>query len=138
MLHSGAGGRRAVTQKGGTPATMSHRRIERVSELVKQQIGEILQELNLVDCGFVTVTSASVSQDLRDGRVYVSVIGTAEQQQRALAALDEAHSHIQHELSRRVVLKYTPRLRFFLDETESRAQRIERLLDELRMDPPHD
>ncbi len=114
---------------------MSNRRVERVSELAKQQIGEIVQQLNLPDCGFITVTSASITPDLREGRVYISVIGTPEQQQRAIAQLDQAHSHIQHELSRRIVLKYTPRLKFLLDETEARAQRIEHLLDELHIEP---
>ena len=64
---------------------MSHHRMVRVSELVKQQIGEVLQELNLTDCGFVTVTSASIAPDLKDGRIFVSVIGNAEQKKRAFA-----------------------------------------------------
>ena len=110
---------------------MSNRRIERVSELVKQQLGEVIQQLNFNDCGFITVTAAEVSPDLKDARVYISVIGKPEQQQHALAALTAEHGRIQHELSRRVILKYTPRLRFLLDETESRAQHIEHLLDEL-------
>jgi len=110
---------------------MNNRRIQRVSELVKQQISEVIQELSLADCGFITVTSAEVSPDLKDGRVYISVIGSAEQRARALTALEGAHGQIQHELARRIVLKYTPRLKFALDETESRAQQIERLLDEL-------
>ncbi|MGA2222036.1 MAG: 30S ribosome-binding factor RbfA [Verrucomicrobiia bacterium] len=110
---------------------MSNRRIQRVSELVKQEISVLIQELNLTNCGFVTVTSTEVSPDLKDGRVYVSVIGSAEQKQRALGELDRAHGRIQRELSRRVILKYTPRLKFVLDETESHAQRIEHLLDEL-------
>lgn len=117
---------------------MSNRRVERVSELVKQQIGEIVQQLNLADCGFVTVTSAAISPDLKDGRIYVSVIGSAQQQKRALAALEEAHGHIQHELSRRIILKYTPRLKFLLDETEANAQRIEHLIDELHIEPSHE
>ncbi|MCX7887416.1 MAG: 30S ribosome-binding factor RbfA [Verrucomicrobiae bacterium] len=117
---------------------MSQRRIQRVSELVKQQVSEIVQRLNLTGCGFVTVTSAAVSQDLRDGRIYVSVIGTAEEREAALAALEEAQPYIQQELSRRVVLKYTPRLRFVLDETEERAQHIEQLLDQLRIEPSDD
>ncbi len=112
-------------------AVMSTHRIERVSELVKQQISEILPELNLTGCGFLTVTAAVVSPDLKDGRVYVSVIGTAEQKRRAIETLEEEHGRIQHELAHRIVLKYTPRLRFVLDETESQAQRIESLLDEL-------
>jgi ribosome-binding factor A len=110
---------------------MSNRRITRVSELVKQQISIVLQELTLTNCGLVTVTSATVSPDLKDGRVYVSVIGTPEQRQRALGELERAHGWIQHELARRVTLKYTPRLKFLLDETESHAQHIEHLLDEL-------
>src|ERR1041385_452157 len=110
---------------------MSNRRIQRVSELVKQQISEVIQRLNFTGCGFVTVTSAEVSPDLHDGRVYVSVIGSPEQKQRALATLEAEHARIQQELSHRVVLKYTPRLKFVLDETESEARRIESLLDEL-------
>jgi ribosome-binding factor A len=110
---------------------MNNRRIQRVSELAKQEVSVVIQELNLTNCGLITVTSAEISADLKDGRVYISVIGTGEQQQRALGELDRLHSRIQHELSRRVTLKYTPRLKFVLDETESHAQRIEHLLDEL-------
>ena len=114
---------------------MSHHRIERVSELVKQQIGEVLQQqLNITECGLVTVTSANVSPDLKDGRVYVSVIGSAEQKRRAIETLEHRHGFIQHELASRIILKYTPRLKFILDETEAKAQRIETLLAELN--PP--
>lgn len=110
---------------------MSSRRTQRVSELVKQVVSEIVQQLALTDCGFVTVTAAEISADLKEGRIYYSVIGSVEQQARAAEALAEQQSYIQHELSRRIVLKYTPRLRFLLDETESHAARIEHLLDEL-------
>ncbi len=113
---------------------MSHHRIVRVSELVKQQIGEVLQELNLTDCGFITVTSASIAPDLKDGRIYVSVIGNDEQKKRAISMLELRHGHIQHELAKRIVLKYTPRLKFLLDETEAHAQRIETLIATLN--PP--
>jgi ribosome-binding factor A len=116
---------------------MANRRTERVSELVKRQLGEIIQELNLAGCGLITVTGAVISPDLQEGRVYVSVIGKPEQQQRALGALAAEHGRIQHELSQRVILKYTPKLKFFLDETEARAQRIEHLIDELNI-PPRD
>ncbi len=110
---------------------MSTHRIERVSELVKQQVSEIIQELTLTDCGFITVTAAKVSPDLKDGRIYISVIGSAEKQRRALDTLASLHGHIQRELGSRIILKYTPHLAFVLDETEARAERIEHLLDEL-------
>ncbi|NQU11172.1 30S ribosome-binding factor RbfA [bacterium] len=110
---------------------MSQHRLQRVSRLVKQQVGEILQSLTLADCGFVTVTDVQVAADLREGRVFVSVIGSADQQQRALARLQHQHGLIQRELAHRIVLKYTPRLTFLLDDTETRAAQIEHLLDEL-------
>ena len=118
--------------------TMNSHRIERVSELVKRTVSEIVLELNLTDCGFVTITAAEISPDLKDGRIFLSVIGSAEQKQRALEVLERQHGHIQHELAHRIVLKYTPRLKFVLDETEDRASHIEHLLDELGDEPAHD
>jgi ribosome-binding factor A len=116
--------------------TMSTHRMERVSELVKRAVSEVVQELNLTGCGFVTITAAEVSPDLKDGRIFMSVIGSAEQKQHALHTLERQHGHIQYEMARRIVLKYTPRLKFVLDETESRASHIEHLLDELKVEPP--
>jgi ribosome-binding factor A len=118
--------------------TMSSHRIERVSELVKRAVSEIVQELNLTNCGFITITAAEISPDLKDGRIYLSVIGSTEQKQRALDVLDRQHGHIQRELAHRIVLKYTPRLKFILDETETRAIHIEHLLNELEGDPPNE
>jgi ribosome-binding factor A len=117
---------------------MSNRRLQRVSQLVKEQVGEIIQDLALADCGFVTVTGAEVSSDLKDGKVFVSVIGTPAQQTRALAELERHHGQIQRDLAARVVLKYTPRLVFRLDTTEARASRLEHLLDELGPAPEED
>ncbi len=118
--------------------TMSSHRIERVSELVKREVSEVVQGLNLTDCGFITITAAEVSPDLKDGRIYLSVIGSAEQKQRAVDVLERQHGHIQHELAHRIVLKYTPRLKFVLDETEARASHIEHLLDELEGETPNE
>jgi len=118
--------------------TMSSHRIKRVSELVKREVSEIIQELNLTGCGFLTITAAEISPDLKEGRIYLSVIGSAEQKQRALAALGRQHGQIQHELGHRIVLKYTPRLKFVLDETEARATHIEQLLNELEGKHPDD
>jgi ribosome-binding factor A len=116
--------------------TMSNHRIERVSELVKREVSEIVQELNLTGCGFLTITAAEISPDLKEGRIYLSVIGSADQKRRALEALDRQHGHIQNELGHRIVLKYTPRLKFILDETEARATHIEQLLNELEGEDP--
>ena len=117
---------------------MTTHRLERVSELVKQQVSEIIQEFTLTDCGFITVTGAEVSPDLKEGRIFISVIGPEEQRRRALHTLTAQHGHIQHELAHRIILKYTPHLAFVLDDTEARAERIDHLLDELGEPSSHE
>lgn len=116
---------------------MSNWRIQRVSELVKQQVSEIVQQLNLAGCGFITITDAKVAPDLKEARIYFSVIGTDQQKAHAPVALQDRHGHIQRELGQRIVLKYTPRLKFILDETEAQAAHIEQLLNEIEPQP-HD
>lgn len=116
---------------------MGNHRIQRVSELIKQQVSEIVQGLNLNDCGFITVIAAEISPDIKEGRIYISVIGSTEQRDRALTALRHRHALVQRELAHRVVLRYTPHLQFFLDETEVHAQRIEHLLDEISHEDAH-
>jgi ribosome-binding factor A len=117
---------------------MSSHRIQRVSELVKREVSRIVLELNLTNCGFVTITAAEISPDLKEGRIFMSVIGSAQQKQHALDTMERLHGHIQRELAQNIILKYTPKLKFFLDETEDRASHIEHLLDELRGEEPND
>jgi ribosome-binding factor A len=112
--------------------------MQRVSSLVKREVGAIVQELNLENCGFITVTDADISPDLREGHIYISVIGSPDQQRRAVEKLTSQHAVVQRELAHRVVLKYTPHLRFTLDQTEAHAREIEHLLDELNTDKPGD
>jgi ribosome-binding factor A len=110
--------------------------MQRVSSLVKREVGAIIQDLGLERCGFITVTDADISPDLREGRIYISVIGSADQQKRAVELLTAQHGIIQRELSHRVVLKYTPHLHFLLDQTEAHAREIEHLLDEIKTEEP--
>ena len=116
--------------------TMSNHRIERVSELVKREVSEIVLELNLTDCGFVTITAAEISPDLKEGRIFVSVIGSAEQKQRALARCSNASTATSSTNWRTASFSSTRRAcKFVLDETEDRASHIEHLLDELEGGP---
>jgi ribosome-binding factor A len=108
------------------------RRIERVNELVRREISEIIRrDFGVGEFGVVTVTGVEISSDLKNGKIYVSVVGSPEQQSHALESLGHRHGMIQSEMSRHVILKYTPRLDFVLDQSGERADRINRLLDEL-------
>ena len=111
---------------------MSSYRMRRVSELVKQGISEILcRDIVSGDIGLITVTSCEVASDLKTARVYISVLGGKEKQSAALALLERQHGRIQHALGRTVVLKYTPHLHFYLDESLERGDRILKILDQI-------
>jgi ribosome-binding factor A len=110
------------------------RRLQRVNQLVKREVSEIVRrDFGVAEFGVVTVTAAEISPDLKNGKVFVSVVGTPQQQTHALRALSARRGAIQHEMSRAVILKYTPHLEFLLDETGARADRINRILEELHL-----
>lgn len=111
---------------------MSSRRIDRVNELLKHEIGEIIRrEFNIADTGLISVNSIETSADLRTAKVFISVLGKPDQQSRALRHVREKRQLIQGEIGRNVVLKYTPTLTFLLDDTIEKGNRVLKILDEL-------
>ena len=82
--------------------------------------------------GFVSITAVRMSPDLRQARVRVSVLGTAEEQKKSLAGLASATGLIRHELGRRLQnLKFSPELRFELDPSIEYSVHIAELLKEV-------
>lgn len=109
----------------------SHRN-ERVRELLKRAIGEAIRtEIPIGHAGLITVNDVEVGGDLRNARVFISVLGNAEQQRAGLALLQENRLRIQDLVAHAVILKYTPRLRFVVDGSVERGNRVLRLIEEL-------
>ncbi len=114
---------------------MSTRRTLRVGELVKREIADILcREIKNPRIGFVTVSSVDVTKDLRTAFVKVSVLGNDEHRHEALASLNAAAGFIQKELSRRIRLRYLPKLQFRLDTSIDHSLHIAELLAEIDKD----
>lgn len=112
-------------------------RLERVRELLKRELGEIIRrELPMEEAGLVTVNEVGVAADLKSATVFVGVIGTAEQRKRAGALLEKESKRIQSLIGRAVVLKYTPHLKFVIDESIERGNRVLEILDELEKERP--
>jgi len=106
-------------------------RIRRVNEAVREVVSARLAEgLRDPRIGFVTVTSVDTSPDLRQARVYVSVLGDPEQRDETMAGLESAHGLLQQSVARELRLKHTPTLQFVFDESIERGMRISELLDE--------
>jgi ribosome-binding factor A len=109
---------------------MASDRMRRVDEAVRQVLTDaVAQDLQDPRIGFVTMTSVKTTSDLRQARVYVSVLGDEEQRAATLAGLRSAHGALQRRLARELRMKRTPTLEFLYDDTTDRAMRVEELLD---------
>lgn len=107
-------------------------RTERIDELLRQEIGQAIErELADPEIGFATVTQVETSPDLSYARVWVSVIGTAEQRRATLAALRRAKTYLRRVLGSRLHLRRIPELDIRLDDSVERGTRVLHLLDEL-------
>ena len=109
-------------------------RMRRVNEAVRAVVAEALGDLQDPRIGLVTVTGVSVSPDLREGTVYVSVLGNEKKRERTLAGLTSAHGLLQARLGRELNLKRTPHLTFEYDPSVERGVRMTKLIDELAPD----
>jgi ribosome-binding factor A len=110
---------------------MPSARMRRINEMLKEVVGAaITSDLNDPRIGFVTVTSVETSPDLRSARVFVSVLGSAEEREATLAGLASSHGVIQARIAGETRMKRTPTLTFHYDETIEKGMRISKLLDD--------
>jgi ribosome-binding factor A len=113
-------------------------RPERVANAMRREIAAIL-ERELRDpgvSGMVSVTDVEVNDDLSTAKVFVSVLGGADEQQRALQALARATPFVRRQLAPRLGLREMPELRFKLDTSIERGARVEELLRKLHDGEP--
>jgi ribosome-binding factor A len=116
---------------------MSSTRQRRVQELLVHEISEIVsREVRDPRVGFVTITGAEVSADLRHACVYYSVLGDAAAREGTAQALRRAAGFIRAEFARRVQLRFVPELRFAFDASAERGERLSRLLESVREEAP--
>jgi ribosome-binding factor A len=111
-------------------------RLQRVRELLKREIGEVIRrELPVSEAGLVTVNDVDVAGDLHSALVFVSILGNAEQQKRGFHLLAKHRARIQNLVARAVILKYTPKLRFIMDDSVVRGNRVLQIIEELDKEP---
>lgn len=109
---------------------MSNRTL-RVNELVQREISDILRKHYQTEAVAITVTEVRVAPDLRDARVFVSIVGTPEFAEERLVWLRRKAGEIREEVARRIVLKYLPKFEYVLDKSAVRGARILQVLDEI-------
>ncbi|HEU0304128.1 MAG TPA: 30S ribosome-binding factor RbfA [Gaiellaceae bacterium] len=109
-------------------------RMRKVNELLREVLSEAVLELKDPRIGFVTITGVRTSPDLRQARVYVSVLGSEAKREKSLAGLNAAHGVLQARIASEVRLKRTPTLTFEYDPTVEEGVRMSKLIDELASD----
>ena len=116
---------------------MASLRLQRVRELLKRQIGEtIRREFEVSEAGLISVNDVDVAGDLHSAVVFISILGSPDQQKRGFSLLSRHRKRIQSMVGRAVVLKYTPTLRFVMDDAIVRGNRVLTILDELEKTMP--
>lgn len=114
------------------------RRTERINSQLREEISDLLRR-NVKDPrigGLVSITEVDVSPDLRQAKVYVSVLGTEEEKAATFEALKAAARFLQRELRRRLQIRRTPELTFMHDLTLEKGARMLALLQETQEGPP--
>ena len=110
----------------------------RVKELLLRELGAIIARDYTFTAKLVTVHGVDLSADFKHCHVHVGVLGTEKEQRAAIGKLQENRPVLQHELSRRVILKYTPQLHFHLDETVERGTKIMEIMRQIDETAPAD
>ena len=109
---------------------MSHR-IERVNNLIRREISELLQrQVKDPRLGsFVAITEVSTSPDFKHAKVFISFIGSEEEKQNTLNALSSASGYFRRELAEHLKLRRVPELSFRWDASIERGDHLMRLID---------
>jgi ribosome-binding factor A len=110
--------------------------MRRVNESVRAVIADGLGALKDPRIGIVTVTGVDVTPDLREARIYVSVLGSERKRRETLAGLASAHGVLQARINRELNLRRTPTLSFAYDESVEQGVRMTHLIDELAAELP--
>lgn len=110
---------------------MSNIRKERVSEQMKQELANIVnQELKDPRVKFITITDVEVTGDLSQAKVFFTVLEETGKEE-TLRALNKAKGFIRSEIGKRMTMRKIPEIEFHLDESIDYGYRIEKLLKEI-------
>jgi ribosome-binding factor A len=106
-------------------------RMRKVNELIRVVVADAVVDLKDPRIGFLTITGAETSPDLRHAVIYYSVLGTDQEKSDTAAALQHASSRIQRAIGSETRLRYTPKLEFRVDPSIDEGLRISRILAEM-------
>lgn len=112
---------------------MTKHRANRLAETLKEEISQMIrEEIKDPRLGFVTVTAVDVVEDLGHAKVYISVLGSAEEAKESLAILNRAAGYVRGELGKRIRVRHTPEIVFKYDPSIEQGAHIAKLLKDVQ------
>jgi len=106
-------------------------RILKVNHLIRQTLGQLInEEIELPENTIITITGVKTASDLSQVKVFVSVI-PEDKQYKVIGILIKSAKHLHSLLNKEIVLKKIPKLVFVPDNSESQAEDIDKILDNL-------
>ena len=111
----------------------SQLRVEKLQELIKQEVSQMLLKEEIKDprIGFVTVTEVEMASDLHSAKIFVSIMGSDEKIQESLKGLRSALGFVRRELGKRIRMRYIPTFSFELDTSLNYSEHIQKILHEI-------
>lgn len=109
---------------------MTHR-VQRVQELIRREIGTIIERNFKFSGSLATVHEVSLTPDLKQCFIYVGVIGKGDSPEAVIKKLTDGRGLIQRELYKRVILKNSPQIIFKFDDSVERGVRVLSLIENL-------
>ena len=110
-------------------------RIEKVNEVIKREIGNMIQLGDIRDprINFVTILNVDVSKDLQHARVRFSILSDDPRDiENAVDGLNSCRGYIRKLIAQRVVMRYTPQFQFIYDKGVQHAANIDKKLEEIK------
>ncbi len=110
-------------------------RQEKLGELIAVELSDLLRtRIKDPRVGFASITHVEVSGDLRHAKVFVSVMGSTEEQEATMKGLKNAAGFLRHELATRIVLRYMPEIVFKLDTSIEEGARILEIIHQIEQE----
>ncbi|SEH98192.1 30S ribosome-binding factor RbfA [Akkermansia glycaniphila] len=114
---------------------MSARRLDKVNELMRREISSVIQKEFDWHGTIISVLEVSITEDLKEGKVWIGIVGAMPPAQ-VIEKLNKNRGLIQSIVSKRVVLRCTPRLNFLYDDSARRGVDLVNLIDDIDKNLP--
>ena len=110
----------------------NYRREDQLSGAITRELSDLIRtRMKDPRIGFASITGVELSHDLRYAKVYVSVMGSPEEQRETMRGLDSANGFLRRELAQRLTIRHVPEISFRLDESIARGARVLDLLKQV-------